>query len=60
MIDLQRYLPVAQQAQAVISQVLDSRPGTSSEYVQGWVLRGTPQNDVIFYAVLDAGRIPAA
>jgi hypothetical protein len=58
MIDLQRYLPVAQQVQAVISQVLDSRPGTSSEYVQGWVLRGTPQNDVIFYAVLDAGRIP--
>jgi hypothetical protein len=58
MIDLQRYLPVAQRVQAVISQVLDSRPGTSSEYVQGWVLRGTPQNDVIFYAVLDAGRIP--
>ena len=58
MIDLQRYLPVAQRAQAVISQVLDSRPGTSSEYVQGWVLRGTPQNDVIFYAVLDAERIP--
>jgi len=58
MIDLQRYLPVAQRVQAVISQVLDSRPGTSSEYVRGWVLRGTPQNDVIFYAVLDAGRIP--
>jgi hypothetical protein len=58
MIDIQRYLPVAQRVQAVISQVLDSRPGTSSEYVQGWVLRGTPQNDVIFYAVLDAGRIP--
>ncbi|MCX6067890.1 MAG: FtsK/SpoIIIE domain-containing protein [Chloroflexi bacterium] len=58
MIDLQRYIPVAQRAQTVISQVLDSRPGTSSEYIQGWVLRGTPQNDVIFYAVLDAGRIP--
>lgn len=58
MIDLQRYLPVAQRVQAVINQVLDSRSGTSSEYVQGWVLRGTPQNDVIFYAVLDAGRIP--
>ena len=58
MIDLQHYLPAAQKAQAVISQVLDSRPGTSSEYVHGWVLRGTPQNDVIFYAVLDAGRIP--
>jgi hypothetical protein len=58
MIDLQRYIPVAQRAQAVISQVLDSRPGTSSEFIQGWVLRGTPQNDVIFYAVLDAGRIP--
>jgi DNA segregation ATPase FtsK/SpoIIIE-like protein len=58
MIDLQRYLSAAQKAQAVISQVLDSRPGTSSEYIQGWVLRGTPQNDVIFYAVLDASRIP--
>ena len=58
MIDLQRYLPAAQKAQAVISQVLDSRPGTSSDYIQGWVLRGTPQNDVIFYAVLDAGRMP--
>ena len=58
MIDLQRYIPVAQRAQAVISQVLDSRPGTSSDYIQGWVLRGTPQNDVIFYAVLDAGRMP--
>lgn len=58
MIDLQRYLPAAQKAQAVISQVLDSRPGTSSAYIQGWVLRGTPQQDVIFYAVLDASRIP--
>ena len=58
MIDLQRYLPAAQKAQAVISQVLDSRPGTSSAYIQGWVLRGTPLQDVIFYAVLDASRIP--
>ena len=57
MIDVARFLPAAQRAQTIISQVLDNRPGTHSEYVQGWVLRGTQQNDVIFYAVLDAQRI---
>jgi len=58
MIDVQRYLPVAQKAQAVINQVLDNRPGTNSDYIHEWVLRGTPQNDVFLYAILDASRIP--